>query len=315
MLRKKELSRHEIKTAGDPAAIRLTLMQAPDGFKADGADLVLVEVEVVDKEGIRHPLANDLISFELTGPAEWRGGIAQGPDNYILSTDLPVECGVNRAFIRSTTKSGKVTLKATAAGLSEATLTFNAIPFKQNNGLSTYISGDYQPSHLSRGATPATPAFKPSRRNVKIVDAMAGAHEEQARTSFDDNERTTWENDGRLRTGWIIYELERDAEVAEIDLKLSGWRRRSYPIRIFVDDKEVYTGNTPQSLGYISIPITPTQGRFVKIQLSGASSEEDAFGGLVEVTGKIESDVVGNKNTDAKGQLAIVEIDIHEAIR
>jgi len=35
-----------------------------------------------------------MIHFDLKGPAEWRGGIAQGPENYILSKDLPVEGGV-----------------------------------------------------------------------------------------------------------------------------------------------------------------------------------------------------------------------------
>ena len=57
-----------------------------------------------------------------TGPAEWRGGIAQGPDNYILSKTLPVENGVNRVIIRSTTKAGKVVLRATAEGLKPASV-------------------------------------------------------------------------------------------------------------------------------------------------------------------------------------------------
>lgn len=61
--------------------------------------MVLLQVEVMDKDGNRCPLANDLIHFEVEGPAEWRGGIAQGENNYILSKDLPVECGINRALI------------------------------------------------------------------------------------------------------------------------------------------------------------------------------------------------------------------------
>lgn len=51
--------------------------------------MVLLQVEVMDKHGRRCPLANDLIHFEVEGPAEWCGGIAQGKDNYILSKDLP----------------------------------------------------------------------------------------------------------------------------------------------------------------------------------------------------------------------------------
>lgn len=90
-----------VQTAGKPEQIKLSVIQSPKGWKADGADMVLLQVEVMDKDGRRCPLANDLIHFDVEGPAEWRGGIAQGKDNYILSKDLPVECGINRALIRS----------------------------------------------------------------------------------------------------------------------------------------------------------------------------------------------------------------------
>ena len=53
-----------------------------------------------------------MLEFELDGAAEWRGGMAQGPDNYILSTQLPVECGVNRVLIRSLTTPGRIKLIA-----------------------------------------------------------------------------------------------------------------------------------------------------------------------------------------------------------
>ena len=58
---------------------------------ADGADMALIDVEVVDAQGNRCPTALNPIQFEVTGPAEWRGGIAQGPDNCILSIMLPLE--------------------------------------------------------------------------------------------------------------------------------------------------------------------------------------------------------------------------------
>ena len=77
------------KTAGEPLAIRLTPRTSPHGFRADGHDIALVDVEVVDKDGNRNPIALNLINFTLTGEGEWRGGIAQGPDNYILSKSQP----------------------------------------------------------------------------------------------------------------------------------------------------------------------------------------------------------------------------------
>ena len=96
------------RLAGKPEQIQLSFIQSPEGWKADGADMVLFQVEVMDKDGKSScPLANDLIHFEVEGPAEWRGGIAQGENNYILSKDLPVECGINRALIRSLTTCRK----------------------------------------------------------------------------------------------------------------------------------------------------------------------------------------------------------------
>ena len=85
------MSRYTLETAGEPARLHLTAMQNPEGFRADGADMALVQVEVVDKNGKRCPLDNRMISFLLEGEAEWRGGIAQGPGNYILSKESP--CG------------------------------------------------------------------------------------------------------------------------------------------------------------------------------------------------------------------------------
>ena len=96
-----KLSEASHVTSGEPARVKLTLHTSPQGYYADGADFVLVDVEVVDAQGRRCPTSNAMIHFTLDGPAEWRGGLAQGPDNYILSKDLPVECGVNRVIIRS----------------------------------------------------------------------------------------------------------------------------------------------------------------------------------------------------------------------
>ena len=101
--------------------------------------MALLQIEVVDKEGRRCPLDNRTIKFSLTGEAEWRGGIAQGENNYILSKDLPVECGINRALIRSTTEAGKIIVTAQAEGLPATTLTLQTTPVKVTDGCSDYL--------------------------------------------------------------------------------------------------------------------------------------------------------------------------------
>ena len=308
---RRETSRYEIATAGEPYALSMSVQTAPDGFKADGADMALVEVEVTDRTGRRCPLSNALIKFELEGAAEWRGGIAQGADNYILSDTLPVECGVNRVLLRSTRQAGTVKLTALSQGLEPATITFESKPFATEHGLSRYIAADYLPTYLERGETPATPSYTVRRVPVKIASATAGARQENAVASYDDNELTEWGNDGRRQSGWIAYTLEREAVISQIDVKFAGWRTRSYPIRICIDGQEVWSGETARSLGYVTLNIPPTKGSEVKVELIGINKEADAFGGIVEITGKTEPDS-RTSDTEAKGSLRIVEIEFYE---
>ena len=162
----KEISRYAVNTAGEPASLKLTAIQNPEGFHADGADMTLIQVEVVDKDGQRCPLDNRTIQFTLKGQAEWRGGIAQGKNNHILDTNLPVECGINRALIRSTTAAGKVTLTAQAKGLLSASLTLETVPVKVTGGLSTYLPQATLKGRLDRGETPSTPSYKDSSKRV-----------------------------------------------------------------------------------------------------------------------------------------------------
>ncbi len=314
----RECCRTALQTAGTPAAIRLKAIQSPAGWKADGADMVLVEVEVTDAEGRRCPLADNLIHFEVEGPAEWRGGIAQGPDNYILSQDLPVECGINRALVRSLTEAGKVRIKATAEGLQGAELELSTSPIVVKDGLSYYIPGDELAGRLTRGETPQTPSFTPSKIDVNILSATAGANSEKAANSFDDNELSEWTNDGRPETAWISYQLERRATIDEIGMKLTGWRMRSYPIEIYAGDRLVWSGSTEKSLGYIHLNLKPVTADRFTIRLKGAGETSDRFGQIVEVAAPAagELDLFKAKNGDKiNHELRIVEIEFKETLR
>jgi beta-galactosidase len=301
------------KTAGAPVAIRLTTRTSPNGLRADGADLALVDVEVVDAQGNRCPTALNLIDFALTGPAQWRGGIAQGPENYILSKSLPVEGGINRVALRSETKAGKISLTATATGLKPATVELNSKAVSVSDGLSISFPDTQLPSYLDRGPTPRGDSFQMLRRPVRIVGVKAGTNADQAAQSFDDNERTSWSNGDDRDKGWIEYQLERPTNVSEITLKMGGWRNKSYPVRIKIDGNEVWSGDTEQSLGYITIPIKPRTGKTLAIELTGTTVQRDAFGAIVELENEANAATTGGGKT-AKGNLNIVEIEIYEPI-
>jgi hypothetical protein len=225
----RKLCESEKQSAAEPYAIRLTPRTDPAGLQANGADLALVDVEVVDNQGRRCPTALNLINFTLAGPAEWRGGIAQGPDNYILAKSLPVECGVNRIIIRAGTHPGKIVLRASSAGLKSANIEIVSRPASGSNGISLMLPGDNLPSYLGRGPTPGGDGVNATRRAILISRATSGANDDKASASFDDNEVTDWANDGQLATAWIDYELARPASINAVVLKLGDWRTRSYP--------------------------------------------------------------------------------------
>lgn len=302
-----------IKTTAKPHALKLSLVGNTKNLKADGADMVLVQVEVVDINGLRCPDVHPLVHFTVNGPADWRGGIGQGDDNFVLNKTLPAECGVNRALIRTTTQAGIVTITVNSTNLISDTLSFETQEFNSQNGLSVTLPADGLAYNLSRGETPTTPSFKISRKPLKIISVTAGANSDKASLSYDDNELTEWLNDGKISTGWIKYSLEKKALVSEICLKLTGWRSRSYPIEILVDDTVVWKGETNQSLGYVTITTTPCKGKSVTIRLTGSNTEKDAFQNMIEVNGNKELDGFKDpKNQNTKGQLRIIETEIYE---
>jgi beta-galactosidase len=309
----KKICNAQISTAGEPAAVKLKIFTDPNGWRADGHDLAMAEFEVVDKNGNRCPTALNMVHFDITGPAQWRGGMAQGPDNYILSKDLPVECGVNRVLIRSTTQAGTVTLKATADGLQPATITVVSKAFTSKDGLATQLPGAGLPSYLDRRPTPATPSFTVQRKALSIVQAKAGSNEDKAAASFDDNESTDWVNDGQASTAWIEYEISKSSAVSGLALKLNNFRTRTYPLKVSVDGKEVFKGNTTRNLGYFDISFAPQTGKKIRIELMGNSSVTGETS--TEVNGKKLDDGVARDDANAKGRLSIIEAEFYEKVK
>ena len=330
-------SRYQLETAGQPYQIKLTAIQNPEGTKADGADMALFEVEVVDKQGRRCPLANQLVHFEMWGQGKWIGGIAtrnnkdmQRPDenrpaglldaaatknvsdNYVGAMNLPVECGVNRVLVRTTTTAGKINLSAWAEGLQPAYIEINT----EKVDVEKFLPQLTLKGRLDRGETPLTPSYTEQAHGIDIVSAKAGCDSEHAANSFDDNELSEWKNDGRLSTAWITYRLAKKAVVDDICLKLTGWRMRSYPLEIYAGKQLIWSGETQRSLGYIHIkPTKAVKTNQITIRLKGAGKDKDAFGSIVEVAEPAagELDLYKAKNgEDTKNELRIVEIEFLE---
>lgn len=289
--RGREVGEHAvIETADSPSRIKLNVSHAPNGFHADGADMALVDVEVLDAKGRRCPLANHLIHFETQGPVDYRGGIAHGrEDNYVLSKDLPVECGINRVLLRATREAGPITLIATADGLKSDTLRLTSTPIEVKDGLSEYFPQDELIAPLWRGATPGNPSFTLSRIPVTIRKSVAGYQSERAKASHDDNEDSMWQNNGQLSTAWIEFQPSRRVALKECCLKLKDFRKKSYRLRITgfcptengIEEVILWEGETPKSLGYVTLPLQESEA-VAKIRIEALSDNEKASLGIIE---------------------------------
>ena len=323
-----EGSRAKIETAGQPNHLELTTIESPEGMRADGADMALIQVEVVDEQNRRCPLDHRIINFSLYGEGTWIGGIAHKEDvtrknipthseglldsaadqpvtdNYVGAMSLPVECGVNRVLVRSNTTAGEIHLTASSE-LGEASVT-----------LKTYEASDSSlpaltlPCHLERGETLLTPSYTQERLAVDIIGIKAGSNESETSLSIDDNEVTEWRSDGERENAWIEYEFDQKAAINEVVLKLAGWRTKCYPLAIYVGKKKVWEGITPASLGYVHINIPkPVKNKTLKIEMLGPASDSSAFGEIKELAGGIANELERARSASGKVELRILETD------
>lgn len=301
----KEESRYSVEISGTPAQLKLTPITNPTGWKADGADVALVEIEVVDKAGRRCPLADNLVTYSLDGPAEWRGGVALGKENCVLSDTLRVECGVNRVMLRSLPKSGKIILTASADGLGNEKVELTTLPVKSDSGLSAYIPSAGLKGVLDHGETPADPSFRPWRKEIAIKSVKAPG-EKDVRMSYDANEASCWESPARLDSAWVTYTLVDKVAIDDVCLKLKGFRGTSYPLAVYADGVKVWEGWTPKSLSYVHLPLknAPASSEYT-IKMLGKSTTKDAFTDIRELDSRNDEKLQTGKGAT----LAIFEIE------
>ena len=309
-------SHYAIETAGEPHSIRLTAISNPEGMKADGADMALVEVEVVDAQGRRCPLDNRMVHFRTEGEGEWIGGIASrshdstttsyADDNYVGSTSLPVECGVNRVLVRSTINAGSIRLTAHADGMEPESIVINTEAVVVDN----YLPQLTLPCYLSRGETPSTRSYTDLFETVGVKAAEGGSNGESVAASYDDNELSEWRSDGKRENAWITYHFAQPSTIERITLKLTGWRNLRYPLAIYSGEKKLWEGITTPSLGYAHINIdAPIETECLTIRMLGPAFSKQETGDTAELAGGKAGEL--DRVTTAKGavNLRIVEAD------
>ena len=126
----KEVGTQTVKTASAAAQIQLTgdLGAAVKPLKADGEDMTFITVNILDKEGILVPDADNSIQVGVTGAADFKGicnGDATSTEVFTKPT-MKTFHGQLVIGIQNNGKQGDATIKVTGKGLKPATLTVNS---------------------------------------------------------------------------------------------------------------------------------------------------------------------------------------------
>jgi beta-galactosidase len=115
-----------VETTGAPAAVALEPDRAT--LSADGADVSLVTVKIVDAQGRIVPVATNMVTFNLTGPGQLIGVGNGNPTSH-----EPDKANQRRAFnglclaiIQSWREPGTITIQANSPGIKSAATAIDA---------------------------------------------------------------------------------------------------------------------------------------------------------------------------------------------
>ena len=122
---KKPVNTAILNTTGEPTQIKIAADRTE--LKANGQDLSYITVELVDPTGMRNPKAENLVRFEIEGP-----GAIVGVGNANPVSTESYQAPQRKAWkgrclviVKSGKKDGNIKLKATADGLTPASIQIN----------------------------------------------------------------------------------------------------------------------------------------------------------------------------------------------
>lgn len=182
-------------TAGTPNKLRITPVLGPQGWKADGSDVAMFDVEVLDSSNNRCPTYEDRMTFTWSGQGIFLGGYNSGirystklPDDPAASYNLNIEAGINRVFVRANRTAGSFTLNVTGTGLTSDSEVISSTAITVTNGLATELPQSYgvslgtEPPAVQEGVAPPPPPNAPNPASISDVSNFyyTGTHAQQA---------------------------------------------------------------------------------------------------------------------------------------
>ena len=118
------LASQTVSTTGPAVAIRASIKDGvgSKGIAADNSDVALVQVEVIDSNGLTVPTAAHNITFTVSGPGKLIGTGNGDPSCLVndKAATRPAFHGLVLGLVQSTHEPGKITVSAQAQGLQDA---------------------------------------------------------------------------------------------------------------------------------------------------------------------------------------------------
>jgi len=113
----KEKATNILKTAQTPVQLKLTADRSE--IQSNGQDLSFITVEVLDENGIRNPLAENLVNFEISGPGKIVAVASSNPmsSESFQQPQRKAWKGRCLVIVKSEKKTGEIVLKAKSEGL------------------------------------------------------------------------------------------------------------------------------------------------------------------------------------------------------
>ncbi len=124
---KKPVNTAILRSAAVPTQIGLTADR--NEINADGQDLSYITVELLDDNGIRNPKSGNPVKFEIEGPGKIIGTGNANPVSLESYTEPERKAWQGRCLvvIKSERDKGRITLKASSAGLKPASIVVNSV--------------------------------------------------------------------------------------------------------------------------------------------------------------------------------------------
>jgi beta-galactosidase len=184
------------ETAGAPAKLSLDVDRRV--ISADSQDVAMYAVTVTDAQGRFMPVADNEVSFKITGPGKLIGVGNGDPASHESDkgTSRKAFCGMCMAIVQSTGSPGTITVEATSPGLTPATASVTSTPVQVRPRVAVWE----RPAPSGEGITGL---WRPASNGMQL---FALKQEGGALTgSIETGNAPTQIQDGKIESGAISF--------------------------------------------------------------------------------------------------------------